>query len=966
MNLLHRCDNTSGLLAHTHYRPTTLPADSQIQGQRLTSILKVSLQVVLILATFWGMAGCSSSTAKNASQTTPLISVAMTQVPPAAINAGGSATISATVTNDLANAGVNWFATCNGGTSCGSFSPSHTSSGGATTFTAPLAVPPQSTVTINALSSTDQSKYASANVTIISTVTGITITQLPPPTAPSLGSVTVAATVFGDPANLGVDWKANCGGVDCTPAGWHSASGAPTTFVVPSIGQFPTLVGSTVTLTAYATANHSFSASASFIVTGALSVTITQEPPSTMSPNGTATVTAVVNNDPTNAGVTWVVSCGNFSCGSISPTQTASGASATFTAPATVPSPSPIVTITAESTASPVAVYATANVTIAAPVSVTITQQVPTGTIIENTSASLIATVSNDPANAGVDWTVTCGSPSPGACGSFSPAHTASGVATTYTAPAAPPTGSTVTITAASTTQPSQTATQTVTVATSLPPNSLLLGECVFLLSTNNSPDGPFAFGGVFSADGTGNISGGYFDLADTHGNTSQFSPLLSSTYSIGPDGRGQIQLLINPAVLNTAFGVNGSGALTLSVVFVTSTHALLTETDSFANATGTLDLQNAADLAAFRQGAWTNGIYSLELSGVESTAPYPNYFVASAVSIDPSASSYSYITDQSDNGQITSVPFTTASSNISFLRIGYYASFRPLNLGLPTSFSIDGWLVDATHFVVTDYGTPGVIVSGYLTIQPSSPSMSGTYVFTEAGATTAEQPQAAGGIFTCGSTGILDVTPLGGSGLSSQPITATCSGPANGRSLIAISGATTAGISQLAAYPTSDQGLYLIELDGGAGGTSGPSGAGVAQQQNLVPPIASSALQGAYASSFTASNAAGSQVFSAQIISDGVSALSGTGDVNSFDATAAPPATTPSSGATFTGSYTASNNGRFPLTLTITPASGQPTPAITTVPALCYIVDANSCLLLGSDTTAPGTGVLQLQNTGL
>ncbi|MGO9446137.1 MAG: hypothetical protein ACLPXB_15385 [Thiobacillaceae bacterium] len=798
----------------------------------------------------------------------------------------------------------------------------------------------------------------------MSTVTGITITQFPAPTAPSLGSVTVAATVVGDPANLGVDWKANCGGVDCTPSGWHSASGAPTTFLVPSVGQIPTIVGSTVTLTAYATAAHSFTASVSFVVTAAVSITISQAPPSTMSPNATATLVAVVANDTTNSGVTWIVSCATFSCGSISPTQTASGASATFTAPATVPSPSAVVTITAESTASPVAVYATATVTIVAPVSVAITQGVPTGTIVVNTSKPLVATVSNDPANAGVDWTVTCGSP--GACGSFSPTHTASGVATTYTAPAAPPAGAVVTITAASTTQPSQTATDPVTVAVGVPPNSLLLGQFVFLLSAKNSQDGPFALGGIITADGTGNITGGYCDLADTHGNTTQYAPLLSSTYSIGQDGRGQIQLLINPAILNTGFGVNGSGALTVSVVFVTPSHALLTETDSFGTATGTLDLQNATDLAAFHQGAWTNGIYSLKLSGAESTTPYPDYFVASAVSIDPSASSYSYITDQSDKGQITSVPFITVSPNISFPRGGYFAWFRSLNLGLPTLFNIDAWIIDSTHFVVTDYGTEGVIVSGYLTIQPSSPSLSGTYVFTEAGATTAEQPQAAGGIFTCGSTGILDVVPLGGSELNNQPISATCSAPANGRSLIAISGATTAGLSQLAAYPTSDQGLYLIELDGGAGGTSGPSGAGVALQQTLVPPIVSSALSGAYASNFTASTALGSQVFAGQVISDGVSALSGTGDVNSFDATAAPPTGTPSLGATLSGSYSSANEGRFPLMLTITPAAGQPTPEIANLQPICYIVDANSCLLLGSDTTAPGTGVMQLQQTGL
>lgn len=963
MNRLRRSGRALGWFGKTDFLGGAAWAHSLIFKQNQRIIFRMVLPLGLLLAAFWGMTGCSSSSAKSGSGT-PLISLAMTQLPPASLTVGGSATVSATVSNDLANAGVDWVAACNGGIRCGYFSPPHTPSGGTTTFTAPLAVPPKSTVTISALSSTDRSKYSLASVTVLSTVTGIAITQAPPVSAPASGIVTVAATVAGDPANLGVDWKANCGGVDCTPSGWHSDSGAATTFLIPSEGTIPTIVGSTVTLTAFATADHSFMATAAFTVTATISVTITQVPPASLSPGATATVTAVVANDNTNSGVTWVVSCSNFACGTVSPNHTASGASTTFTAPSTVQTPSPIVTITAYATATGTNVYATANVTIVAPITVTLTEGVPGGAIAINSTAPLVATVSNDPANAGVDWKVTCATS--GACGSFSPTHTASGATTTYTSPASPPTGGTVTITAASTTPPNQTATQTVTVSNGKPPLQLLLGQFVLLLSATNSQNGPYALGGLIIADGAGNITGGHVDLADGRGNASQYNPLFPSTYSIGSDGRGHIQLLINPALLNNSFGVGGSGEIDLSLAFVSPTHALVSETDSFGTATGTLDLQNAADLAAFQQGAWTNGNYALKLSGVETALPYPDFFVTSALSLDFSAGSYSYTADQSDNGRIASVPFTMAPSNVSFSRAGNFVTFNSLNLGLPTKFTLDAWFIDATHFVVTDVtdataGSPPVIVSGYLTIQPSAPSISGSYAFTEAGSTTAAQPQVAGGIFTCGSTGILDVVPFAGTGLNAQ-INATCSAPANGRGLIGISGATTAGISQFAAYPTSDQGLYLIELDGGTAGTSGPSGAGVALQQTLVPAFNA----GAYGSNFTASTALGSEVFAAQIVSDGASALSGKGDVTSFDTTAAPPVGTPSSDATLTGSYGASSGGRVPVMLTITPATGQPAPQITTLHSLCYIVDGNSCLLLGSDTTAPGTGVLQLQNTGL
>ncbi len=944
------------------------------------NLCRAFLSLALIFVSLLALAGCGSNSAASSSSVTPIISVAITQAPPASMVVGASAPVSATVSDDIAMAGVDWIATCGSAPICGSFSPAHTTSGGTTMFTAPSGVPLKSTVAVTALSSTDHSKASAASVTIISTVTGITITRPPPATVPALTAITLAATVTGDPANLGVDWTASCGGINCTPPGFHSPAGGTVTFVVPGPAEFPNLVGSTVVITAYPTADHTFSATASFVVTAPVSITITEAPPSTLFTNATAAVIAVVTNDTSNAGVTWSVSCANSPCGTVSPVQTASGQAATFTAPPTVPAPNPtpnpVVTITATSTAAG-SVTATANVTIVAPISIAITQGVAGNSLVESATAPLVATVTNDSANAGVDWTVTCGSP--GSCGSFAPAHTASGNATTFTAPAVLPTGNTVTIVASSTTDPSQTASVTVTITAGLPPNELLLGQFVILVSARNSVNGPFTFGGVIAGDGSGNITSGNLDLVDATGNASpaqQVAVISPSTYSIGANGTGQIHLTINTAGLNGGFGVNGTGAITLSVAFATPQHALLSETDSFGSGTGTLDQQNSADLTAFLNGTGLNGTYSLNLSGVETSSPFPGFLVAAAVTVQSSASSYgetAYIADQSDNGAITSVPFSTISyfQQATLYNTGELA-MTSVNLGLPTKFNLDVWLIDANHFVVTDWrdsfaGTPPALVGGYMTIQPPSASLSGAYAFSETGATTAAQPQVAGGILTCGSTGVLDVTPLGSTPVSGQAISATCSAPANGRGIIAVSGGVTAGISQFAAYPTLDKGIYLLELDGGSAGTSGPSGAGVALRQTLSTPISASSLSGSYASNFAASTAVGTENFSGQIVSDGISALSGTAYVNSFNATAAPPAGTPSSGATLTGSaFTAGSSGRFPITLIFTPATGQPTPQITTIPAACYLVDANTCLLLGVNAIAPGTGVLLLQNTGL
>ena len=943
-------------------------------GRRMHRSHSFGFQALASLAFFLmaicGLAGCSSGSAKTPSSQTPLISVMLKQLPPTTMPVSGSAQVSATVLNDPANAGVDWAATC-GSTSaiCGSFSPTHTASGAATTFTAPLGVPPQTTVSVTALSTTDHSKSAASSVSIYSYVTNVTITQWPPATAPAGSAITVSATVAGDPASLGVDWKANCGGVDCTPSGGlHSASGAPLNFVIPSTFQIPTIVGNIVRLTAYATADHSQSAYASFVVAPPILVTITQIPPSTMFTNATATVIAVVQNDPTNSGVNWSVSCATAPCGTVVPPHTASGAPAVFTAPPVVPgsiqNPNTAVTIIAQSAVSASSTIEV-GVTIVAPITVQLTQIVPNNTIVQGSSVPLVATISNDTANAGVDWTVTCGSP--GSCGSFSPAHTVSAASTLYTAPAAIPAGGTVTITAASRTDPTSTAMQTVTVTATPPPNSLLTGRFVMLLSSNYSANGAYVLGGVISGDGNGTITTGTADLVDDSGNSLQGIYLASSTYSIGPEGQGEIQIQISPGQLNAAFGVNGTGALTLSVVFVTPQHATLSESDSFGTATGTLDLQNPQGFS----GALSPGVYTLNLSGSEQAHPSSGYFVESAVTI-PSTAPYSYIADQSDGGAILSVPYTTSSVGFpNLVPYGAFYSLSSLNLGLPTQLNLHLWPIDGAHFVVTDVqdsyaGTPPVIVGGHFISQPSAPAISGTYAFTEAGAAAQGQPQAAGGILTCGSTGVVDVIPLSGTVLTNQAVNATCGVVTNGRSLIAVTGAASSGINQFAAYPTVDQGLFLIELDGGTSGTSGSSGGGLALQQTVPPPITSSTFNGSYASNFSASTVQGSQSFAANIAADGTSALSGTGDVNSLNAAGAPPVGTPSLGAGFSGSFTAASDGRFPLTLSITPANGQPAPQITNLDLACYVVNANTCMLLGLDAIAPGTGVLLLQNTGL
>ncbi len=88
----------------------------------------------------------------------------------------------------------------------------------------------------------------------------------------------------------------------------------------------------------------------------------------------------------------------------------------------------------------------------------------PPSTIQAGGQTSLVAVVTNDPKMMGIDWNASCVSTS---CGSFNPAHTISGQATTYTAPSTAPQGG-VNLAARATALPAQTAVVNVTIFTNV------------------------------------------------------------------------------------------------------------------------------------------------------------------------------------------------------------------------------------------------------------------------------------------------------------------------------------------------------------------------------------------------------------------------------------------------------------------------------------------------------------------
>jgi hypothetical protein len=83
-----------------------------------------------------------------------------------------------------------------------------------------------------------------------------------------------------------------------------------------------------------------------------VSITFTPSPPTAISLGASTTISAVIGNDPSNAGVNWVLLCQNPpNCGTLLPLHTSSGAPATYTPPSTISGNSQTFTIEAFATA---------------------------------------------------------------------------------------------------------------------------------------------------------------------------------------------------------------------------------------------------------------------------------------------------------------------------------------------------------------------------------------------------------------------------------------------------------------------------------------------------------------------------------------------------------------------------------------------------------------------------------------
>jgi len=401
------------------------------------------------------LAACGSNSHVQAGPVVVSVGGGSTSGKSLSLGVSGKVSVSMTPMNDSLGAGVDWAVYCGGspvtgsisGGACGTVSPAHTSSGAAAVFTAPAYVPIGKTVTITASATSNPSATSSATITITTPAITIAFSSTPVSSLQAGQQASFSVLVANDTANAGAAWTMKCAASDC--GSFSNASGASTTYTAPN-----TPPSGPVTITATANSDSTVSVSTDVTITALPAISINVSPTAftvgAALSGETANLIATVGNDTTNAGVDWSVSCTSTlgNCGSITPSSSASGASVTYSAPPVVPTGG-TVTITATAKATETAGQlqkATAVATVTSASTISVSLEAPPS-LAESTSTTLTAVVTNDPSNAGVTWSVTCGTQA--ACGAITNSSGADGVYTaTYTAPSAIPAGGFVTIAA--------------------------------------------------------------------------------------------------------------------------------------------------------------------------------------------------------------------------------------------------------------------------------------------------------------------------------------------------------------------------------------------------------------------------------------------------------------------------------------------------------------------------------------
>ncbi len=473
-------------------------------------------------------------------------------------------------------------------------------------------------------------------------------------------------------------------------------------------------------------------------------------------------------------------------------------------------------TITATSTADNTKLANANTVTITALVVLVSFTTAPPSSLVVSGTANVTASVSNDPLNKGVDWTVTCGSA--GACGSFNPTHTASGAATVYTAPAGVPTGNTVTITATSTADNTKSISGAVTITTTTSSSK----NYTFYLSgaddfPNNTGYNFVALAGVVTIDSSGNVTAGVQDYNNAFTVTSPQpagDKINGGKLTVSAStGQGTLTLITN----NTKVGV--SGTETLGVQFVNTNHALIMQFDGTATSSGSMDLQTLPSTPS--------GGYAFTLSGVD--PGYNPVALGGVFSISGAALTNGKF-DVNDNGTVsTGIAFSANVSAADAFGRGTITGAFAIG-GVPVVLNYYAVRPEVLRIIDVDAKDSEVgSAFGQGTGAFTNASL-GSSVFTDAGSPFTANSYAAVGMFTTSNTssspanfsGVADNNELNNAVQSAATIAGTYSIASNGYGSLTITPGDLTSVNALGIYMTGTN----LNLNDPNNTTSGLGGA--------------------------------------------------------------------------------------------------------------------------------------------
>jgi hypothetical protein len=269
------------------------------------------------------------------------------------------------------------------------------------------------------------------------------ITSLSPTSGPAGTAVTITGTNFGQTQGTSI---VSFNGLSATATTWSA------TAVVATVPTGATTGSVNITV------NGVKSNSLQFSVTQ-ISVSVSPAS-STLQVGQSQLFTASVQNDAQNRGVSWSIvgsGCSASSCGTLT---NVSATSATYTAPASVPSPA---TVTIKATSVSDATKSNvASVTItSAPLAISVSVSPASTSVQVSMSANFTASVQNDSLSKGVTWSLSGAGCSGTTCGILT---NATATSVTYAAPATVPSPATISLFATSVADTTKSAASAITI----------------------------------------------------------------------------------------------------------------------------------------------------------------------------------------------------------------------------------------------------------------------------------------------------------------------------------------------------------------------------------------------------------------------------------------------------------------------------------------------------------------------